>query len=72
MPNEHKVHKITLFFLFFPFEKANNWLYLGNNNRYLKLDEQIASEEFQTIVKVEKEEDDDFMQSKQRRKTCKL
>jgi hypothetical protein len=53
-------------------KKANNWLYLGNNNHFLKLDEQVASEEFQTIVKVEKEEDDDSMQSKQRRKTCKL
>ncbi|EFX88957.1 hypothetical protein DAPPUDRAFT_233988 [Daphnia pulex] len=49
-------------------EEANNWLYLGNNNRYLKLDEQVASEEFQTIVKVEKEEDDDTMRLKRRRK----
>jgi hypothetical protein len=46
------------FFFFFSFEKANNFLYLGNNNFYLELNKEFAREEFQTIVKVEKEEVD--------------
>jgi len=45
-------------FWFFSFEKANNSLYLGNNNCYLELDKQVATEEFQVIAKVEKEEEE--------------
>ena len=37
---------------------ANNLLYLGNSNCYMEHDEQVVREEFQTIVKVEKEEED--------------
>jgi len=37
---------------------ANNLLYLGNNNCYVEHDEQVVRGEFQTIVKVEKEEED--------------
>jgi hypothetical protein len=33
-------------------EKVNNSLYLGNNDCYVELDELVAKEEFQTIVKV--------------------
>ncbi len=54
LTNEYNVHEIQP--NFFPFEKANYSLYLGNNNCYLELDEEDVREKFQTFVKVERED----------------
>lgn len=70
LSSKYKVNKIQL--PFFSFEKANTSLCLGNDNCNLELDEQVAREEFQTIVNVEKEEDDCSIQLNQRRTIWKL